>query len=725
MAPTAHAADWLAPASFAGTAPASARTAIDNQGNVTAVWQDQPAIGHCQVQAVDRASGVFSSVQVLSGSLLATDCQPDFASDAAGDAVAVWTDGTNAYAATRTAGGAWSSAHSLDAIGVGFSDPKVAMNASGDATAVWLSGLPVTNLRTARWSGGSWSSAGDVTTPVVTNTVSSPAIAVDSTGNARALWESNDTLTGNNSVLSAARGSAPSATFPSSPTTVVPGTTANGFDAIEVKPDGLGNWLAIWRQTQTGGSHLQDLTSAFATGSGGYVLDGQVISSHTAVDPPGIAFGPNGTATIVWSFRDQNHSNEYQVLARNRPTAGLASGSILVTQTGNLSDPVYDPNPELATPNSIFLDPQGGVTIVYAAAGSILARSGTSINGLNAPVSLGSGTAPAVGGGAGYVSALWPDGSNVDLRVFDAVPPSTPVISGPSAGNVGDVLTFSATSSDDWGLAGINWTFGDGTAPLSATGSGAPVTHAFGGPGTYTVTAEGVDGAGNKSSPATSLVTIKGSGGGGGSTPPPSGLPNPVAGVSANLQLLSGDVLVKVPGSDTFVPLTGAMQLPVGTIVDASKGSLQITISDGLGHLLTGVSSGGQFVLQQKVPASTSRARGAVAQASLATLLLYGGNFRSCKSKRPQGRRSATAARKRKKKKGLTIRQLLTSGSAFQTQGKYAAAVVRGTQWVTADRCDGTLITVRSGKVLVRDLVLKRSFLVKAHHQYLARARRG
>ena len=130
-------------------------------------------------------------------------------------------------------------------------------------------------------------------------------------------------------------------------------------------------------------------------------------------------------------------------------------------------------------------------------------------------------------------------------------------------------------------------------------------------------------------------------------------------------------------------------------------------------------------MLQQNVPATSSRARGAVAAPTLATLLLYGGNFRSCKTKRPPGARSATAARKRKKKKNLTIRQLLTSGGAFQTQGKYAAAVVRGTQWVTADRCDGTLIKVRSGKVLVRDLVKKRSFLVRAHHQYLARPRRG
>ncbi len=57
----------------------------------------------------------------------------------------------------------------------------------------------------------------------------------------------------------------------------------------------------------------------------------------------------------------------------------------------------------------------------------------------------------------------------------------------------------------------------------------------------------------------------------------------------------------------------------------------------------------------------------------------------------------------------------------FRTQGKYATAAVRGTVWLTEDRCDGTLIRVRTGSVTVRDLVRKRTVVVRAGQSYLAR----
>ena len=49
---------------------------------------------------------------------------------------------------------------------------------------------------------------------------------------------------------------------------------------------------------------------------------------------------------------------------------------------------------------------------------------------------------------------------------------------------------------------------------------------------------------------------------------------------------------------------------------------------------------------------------------------------------------------------------------------------MRGTVWITADRCDGTLTQVKRGKVAVRDLRRKRTVVVKAGKSYLARAPR-
>jgi hypothetical protein len=60
----------------------------------------------------------------------------------------------------------------------------------------------------------------------------------------------------------------------------------------------------------------------------------------------------------------------------------------------------------------------------------------------------------------------------------------------------------------------------------------------------------------------------------------------------------------------------------------------------------------------------------------------------------------------------------------FRTRGRYAAGTVRGTQWTTTDRCDGTLIAVQQHSVLVTDFVKHITVLVAAGHRYLARARR-
>ena len=71
------------------------------------------------------------------------------------------------------------------------------------------------------------------------------------------------------------------------------------------------------------------------------------------------------------------------------------------------------------------------------------------------------------------------------------------------------------------------------------------------------------------------------------------------------------------------------------------------------------------------------------------------------------------------------MRSLWGNGKGyFTTNGKYAAASVRGTFWLTQDSCTGTLVSVRSGTVKVLDRVLHRTVTVVAGKSYLARAHR-
>ena len=62
---------------------------------------------------------------------------------------------------------------------------------------------------------------------------------------------------------------------------------------------------------------------------------------------------------------------------------------------------------------------------------------------------------------------------------------------------------------------------------------------------------------------------------------------------------------------------------------------------------------------------------------------------------------------------------------SFRTRGRNSAATVRGTKWLTQERCDGTLTRVTRGTVSVRDTRARRTVVVRAGRSYLARAQRA
>lgn len=195
-------------------------------------------------------------------------------------------------------------------------------------------------------------------------------------------------------------------------------------------------------------------------------------------------------------------------------------------------------------------------------------------------------------------------------------------------------------------------------------------------------------------------------------SPPPAGPtdpPPPVLFKSVNVLPVSGTVKVKLPGAKQFVLIQQATNVPVGTIVDVTHGVVQlVSAKNASGGTQTGTFYGGLFKIVQL--------RG---KPPITELVLVGGNFKVCKA-RAAG--LALAARKQSKR---VIRHLWGNATgAFRTKGRYASATVRGTKWLTADRCDGTLIRVVTGAVTVRDLVRHRSLVLRGKHRYLARAAR-
>ena len=188
-------------------------------------------------------------------------------------------------------------------------------------------------------------------------------------------------------------------------------------------------------------------------------------------------------------------------------------------------------------------------------------------------------------------------------------------------------------------------------------------------------------------------------------SPPPS---PPKLAVSADVAPVSGSVLIKLPGSSTFVPLTAVGQIPFGTVIDATHGRVKITTAGPHGGTQTGEFFEGEFVLTQ-------------GRSGLVVATLTGGSFAVCPTARERSHMARASSSHASGKH--VVRKLWTNAhGSFSTRGNYAAATVRGTEWLTEDLCEGTLIRVTRDKVAVTDLVNHRRVTVKAGRRFLAKA---
>ncbi|HET6870964.1 MAG TPA: hypothetical protein VFH80_33950, partial [Solirubrobacteraceae bacterium] len=173
-----------------------------------------------------------------------------------------------------------------------------------------------------------------------------------------------------------------------------------------------------------------------------------------------------------------------------------------------------------------------------------------------------------------------------------------------------------------------------------------------------------------------------------------------------------GTVFIKT-ASGQFIPLTGASQIPSGTVIDALHGSLQLTATVGKGKTEHGVFGGAVFKLTQ---AKAGRLKGLTNLTIVENAFKGAPSFALCK---PHKAGDATIA----SSKTLQLLKASAHGK-FRTSGRYSAATVRGTIWTVADRCDGTLTHVITDSVAVTDFVRHKTIILHAGQSYLAKARK-
>ncbi len=145
--------------------------------------------------------------------------------------------------------------------------------------------------------------------------------------------------------------------------------------------------------------------------------------------------------------------------------------------------------------------------------------------------------------------------------------------------------------------------------------------------------------------------------------------------------------------------LSAADSIPVGSSVDTANGRVKLTAAKKGGGTQSADFFQGQFKVRQ------SRRSG------IADLTLEG-RIGPC----PGAALLGSPARRRH-------RRLWGRGKGrYSTSGHNGSGTVRGTYWLTEDRCDGTFFKVKQGVVVVRDFTRHRTVTLHAGQSYLAPA---
>jgi DNA-binding beta-propeller fold protein YncE len=457
-------------------------------------------------------------------------------------------------------------------------------------------------------------------------------------------------------------------------------TTLVGFDTRTTHP---GAFLTDVVLTPDG-SHL--FASSAAHGIFGFdvAADGSV----TPLDPATTATGAKVTALAI----SADGNSLYAVTGARAPNPHrLLQYSIGDDGRLTAKDPASQPLG--AGPRDLAITPDG--RSLYVAAGD-LALFDLDATGLATPKTPGA----------------------VDLVKANGVvvsPNQAPVARFDAAGAVaGSAVFFDASSASDadGSITRYDWDFGDGN---TLANGGPQVGHVYAKAGAYEVRLVVTDNEG-----ASTLTTFTGTSVLGNGSPAaaisrviqiaepvlplpvlPAQPPRPELGESVIVEPAAGRVRVRLPGEDNFVSLRTLRVVPVGSLVDARRGkALLSSIRDRGGSVQQGHFSQGLFQVRQR------------RSERFITELVLRGDIGPC----PRGNSASASAR--------ASRKLWGNGRGrFRTRGRYSSGAVRGTRWLVADTCKGTLTVVRRGRVAVRDFTRDLTTVLEKGERYLASPR--
>lgn len=199
-APPAVAPAWQAPvglqnpAAFVGLDP---HVVVDDQGNATAVWDEQIAGGIKQVWTRRYTpAGGWGTAEQLSASGGVVAEQARLAVNADGHVLAIWAQASmvnfsssEIWSRRFTPAGGWEPLMAVRGnTGVPVRTPQIGMDRAGNAVAVWQEGFLNETIGASRYTAGVGWSAPTHMEPTTTQIAREPQVAVNGDGEVVVVW---------------------------------------------------------------------------------------------------------------------------------------------------------------------------------------------------------------------------------------------------------------------------------------------------------------------------------------------------------------------------------------------------------------------------------------------------------------------------------------------------------------------------------------------------------
>ena len=249
------------------------RVEFDGSSNAIAVWVSEVDADHSVIKAA-RYVGVTDTWSAIAD-ISAPDQYaywPELAVNASGNAVAVWTYGPRGApgavvqaARFNVASLSWPAPQTLSELAAQNASPRVAIDATGRATAVWQTDTGATRLvQASRHTPGtaSWTPPFNLAGPPVTNEAGEPRVAMNDAGNAVATWVA---AAGSGQAIRAAFFNIIAGTWTTGATVSPTADVRSGAPAVTLNE--AGRAVLVWQTGSTGADHAKASHASVPTGS--------------------------------------------------------------------------------------------------------------------------------------------------------------------------------------------------------------------------------------------------------------------------------------------------------------------------------------------------------------------------------------------------------------------------------------------------------------------------